>query len=138
MGITLRHTAELIAHISVIADKQAFRPEYTSLFTYCVNELGLSEGETHVRIQVANVCRRHPELLDSLGENHMSLTVAGKLAPHLNQENAPVDCSVRGNDAPTGRGVPRAVQAREGSHTGDSSGFADEHFARTDEGRGES
>ncbi|MCB9891403.1 MAG: HNH endonuclease [Planctomycetes bacterium] len=87
-GITLKHTAELIAHISVIADKQAFRPEYTSLFTYCINELGLSEGETHVRTQVANVCRRHPELLDSLGANRMSLTVAGKLSPHLNQENA--------------------------------------------------
>ncbi|MCB9891470.1 MAG: HNH endonuclease [Planctomycetes bacterium] len=87
-GITLKHTAELIAHISVIADKQAFRPEYTSLFAYCINELGLSEGETHVRTQVANVCRRHPELLDSLGANRMSLTVAGKLAPHLNMENA--------------------------------------------------
>ncbi|MCB9882344.1 MAG: HNH endonuclease [Planctomycetes bacterium] len=87
-GITLKHTAELIAHISVIADKQAFRPEYTSLFTYCMNELGLSEGETNVRTQVANVCRRHPELLDSLGANRMSLTVAGKLAPHLNMENA--------------------------------------------------
>ncbi|MCB9883616.1 MAG: HNH endonuclease [Planctomycetes bacterium] len=87
-SIMLRHTAQLIAHISVIADKQAFRPEYTSLFTYCINELGLSEGETHVRTQVANVCRRHPELLDSLGANRMSLTVAGKLSPHLNMENA--------------------------------------------------
>ncbi|MCB9881998.1 MAG: hypothetical protein H6834_09425 [Planctomycetes bacterium] len=87
-GITLKHTAELIAHISVIADKKAFRPEYTSLFMYCINELGLSEGETHVRTQVANVCRRHPELLDSLGANRMSLTVAGKLAPHLTMENA--------------------------------------------------
>ncbi|MCB9882073.1 MAG: HNH endonuclease [Planctomycetes bacterium] len=87
-GITLKHTAELIAHISVIAEKQAFRPEYTSLFTYCINELGLSEGETHVRTQVANVCRRFPQLLDSLGANRMSLTVAGKLAPHLNMENA--------------------------------------------------
>ncbi|MCB9882035.1 MAG: HNH endonuclease [Planctomycetes bacterium] len=75
-GITLKHTAELIAHIRVIADKRAFRPEYTSLFTYCVNELGLSESETHVRTQVANVCRRHPQLLDSLGANRMSLTVA--------------------------------------------------------------
>ncbi|MCB9882050.1 MAG: HNH endonuclease [Planctomycetes bacterium] len=87
-GITLKHTAELIAHISVIADKKAFRPEYTSLFTYCMNELGLSESETNVRTQVATVCRRHPELLDSLGASRMSLTVAGKLAPHLNMENA--------------------------------------------------
>ncbi|MCB9882532.1 MAG: HNH endonuclease [Planctomycetes bacterium] len=87
-GITLKHTAELIAHISVIADKKAFRPEYTSLFMYCVNELGLSEGETHVRIQVANVCRRFPQLLDSLGANRMSLTVAAKLSPHLRNETA--------------------------------------------------
>ncbi|MCB9882059.1 MAG: hypothetical protein H6834_09730 [Planctomycetes bacterium] len=87
-GITLKHTAELITHISVIAEKKAFRPEYTSLFTYCMNELGLSESETNVRTQVANVCRRHPELLDSLGAHRMSLTVAGKLAPHLNQVNA--------------------------------------------------
>ncbi|MCB9882100.1 MAG: HNH endonuclease [Planctomycetes bacterium] len=87
-GIMRKHTAKLIAHISVIAEKKAFRPEYTSLFTYCMNALGLSESETHVRTQVANLCRRFPQLLDSLGANRMSLTVAAKLAPHLKKENA--------------------------------------------------
>ena len=40
-----------------------------------------------LRIQVANVSRRFPQLLPSLAENRISLTVAGHLAPHLREDN---------------------------------------------------
>ncbi len=49
--------------------------------------LNLSEGSVALRLQVANVCRRFPQLLVSLAENRLSLTVAGKLAPHLCEDN---------------------------------------------------
>ena len=52
-----------------------------------MERLGLSEGAVALRIQVANVCRRFPAVLDSLAQNRMTLTVAGRLAPHLTDDN---------------------------------------------------
>ena len=60
---------------------------YKSLFDYCMRRLHLSEGSVALRLQVANVCRRFPQLLVSLAENRLSLTVAGKIAPHLCEDN---------------------------------------------------
>jgi hypothetical protein len=40
-----------------------------------------------MRIQVANVSRRFPQLLVTLAENRIRLTVAAQLAPHLREEN---------------------------------------------------
>jgi len=47
----------------------------------------LSEGSVALRIQVANVSRRFPQLLAALAENRMSLTVAGLLSPVLTVDN---------------------------------------------------
>lgn len=47
----------------------------------------LSEGSVALRIQVANVSRRFPQILIALAENRMSLTVAGLLAPVLTESN---------------------------------------------------
>jgi hypothetical protein len=58
-----------------------------NLFDYCLRRLGLSEGSIALRIQVANVSRRFPQILAALAENRLSLTVAGRLAPHLSEEN---------------------------------------------------
>jgi hypothetical protein len=60
---------------------------YKNLFTYCVEKLHLSEGSVAMRIQVANVAKRFPQLLVALAENRISLTVAAHLAPHLREEN---------------------------------------------------
>ena len=86
--VTRKHTAELIAHLAEISERKAFLPEHSSLWAYCVEGLGLSEGSVSMRIQVARVCRRFPSLLDSLSSSRMSLTVAAKLAPRLTEENA--------------------------------------------------
>jgi hypothetical protein len=49
--------------------------------------LNLSEGSVAMRIQVANVTKRYPQLLVALADNRISLTVAARLAPHLREEN---------------------------------------------------
>ena len=43
--------------------------------------------ETSKPSKVVNVSRRFPQFLVSLGENRISLTVAGHLAPHLHEDN---------------------------------------------------
>jgi hypothetical protein len=52
-----------------------------------VRRLGLSEGSVALRIQVANVARRFPQVLVAISENRISLTVAGRLAPRLCEKN---------------------------------------------------
>ena len=82
------NVALLIAHISEMSRRKAeLECGYKNLFDYCVRRLHLSEGSVALRIQVANVSRRFPQLLVALAENRFSLTVAGQLAPHLREDN---------------------------------------------------
>jgi len=60
---------------------------YSSLFTYCVKALGLSEDAAYSRIEVARAARRFPLLLERLAGGAVSLTCARLLAPHLTEEN---------------------------------------------------
>jgi 5-methylcytosine-specific restriction endonuclease McrA len=83
-----RHVASLIAHLSEISRRKIhLELGYQNLFDYCVAHLRLSEGSAYLRIQVANVCRRFPQILDDLAENKITLTVAGLLCPHLREDN---------------------------------------------------
>jgi hypothetical protein len=89
--------ARLIAHLAEVnLRKLHLQLGYRSLFEYCTKRLGLSEGCTALRIQVSRVCGRHPLILDALAGQAISLTVAGKLAPHLtpgNLERLIADCA---------------------------------------------
>jgi hypothetical protein len=83
-----RHVALVIAHIAAISRRKGeLERGYPNLFEYCVRRLNLSEGSVALRIQVANVARRFPQVLASLAEGRISLSVAGRLAPHLMEEN---------------------------------------------------
>jgi hypothetical protein len=78
----------LIAHIAEVSRRKLhLEMGYRSLFDFCVKRLGLSEGCAALRVHVSRVCRRHPMILDALADRRISLTVAGKLAPHLTVEN---------------------------------------------------
>ncbi len=80
--------ALVIAHIAEISRrKDELDPTYKNLFDYCERRLGLSEGCVALRLQVANVSRRFPQILVALAENRISLSVAGRLAPKLREDN---------------------------------------------------
>ena len=54
----------LVARLGEVSKRRVYLElGYKSLFEYCVRHLGLSEGSSYRRIQVANVCRRFPEVL---------------------------------------------------------------------------
>ena len=83
-----QHTAQVIAHVAEISRRKAhLELGYKSLADYCVKHLGFSEGSAGQRVNVANVCHRYPEILESMARNELSLTVAGRLAPHLTPQN---------------------------------------------------
>ncbi len=89
--------ARLIAHLAEVSTRRLYRQQAGgSLFKYCTIQLGLTESCAALRIQVSRFCGRHPQILDALARQQMSLTVASKLAPHLtvgNRERLIADCS---------------------------------------------
>ena len=83
-----QNVALLIAHIAEMSRRKAeLERGYKNMFEYGVRRLNLSEGSVALRLQVANVSRRFPQILVALAENRISLTVAGLLAAHLEEAN---------------------------------------------------
>lgn len=83
-----RITAHLLADIAEIDLRQLYREYgYSSLFTFCVEELWFSEDETYKRTQAARAARRFPVLFAELEQGRLHLSSVCLLAPHLTEEN---------------------------------------------------
>jgi 5-methylcytosine-specific restriction endonuclease McrA len=81
-------TADLLADLGEIESRGLHRVAgHSSMFAYCVDELGLSEDAAYKRIQVARAARKFPALLDALADGRLHLTGANLLVPHLTPEN---------------------------------------------------
>ncbi|MEZ4741588.1 MAG: hypothetical protein R3B45_03945 [Bdellovibrionota bacterium] len=59
----------------------------TSIFTFCQQELGLEDGPSYLRMQVAKVCQKFPQILEELESGRLSLSSAAKLSPVLTYDN---------------------------------------------------
>ncbi len=83
-----RVEADLIAHIGEVDDRRLYaREACSSMFSYCIEVLHLSEPEAYLRITVARAARKHPALLAMLGDGRLHLSGIAILAPHLTDEN---------------------------------------------------
>ncbi len=81
-------TAHLVAHLAELDTRDVhLREGYESLYVYCRDALGLSEGESYNRIEVARAARRFPAILEMLAAGAVNLTAARLLAPHLTPAN---------------------------------------------------
>ena len=111
LGSGRRLTAELVAHLGEVEDRRLhLEAACSSMFSYCVNRLGLSEDEACRRIEVARLARRCPAMFPLLASGQLSLSVAALLKPHLSAENPldrldPLNGLDRRSARPTGCGV---------------------------------
>jgi hypothetical protein len=81
-------TAHLVAHLAEMDTRDVhLREGYGSLYVYCRDALGLSEGESYNRIEVARAARRFPIILEMLAAGAVNLTATRLLAPHLTLAN---------------------------------------------------
>lgn len=81
-------TAQLVTHLAELDTRDVYlREGYGSLYVYCRDALGLSEGEAYNRIEVARAARRFPVILEMLAAGLVSLTAVRLLAPHLTVAN---------------------------------------------------
>jgi hypothetical protein len=82
-------TALIVAHLAVIAKRQAYRPlGYSSLYRYCVHELHLSEHSAYKHGWAVRFARRFPAVLESLAEGRVHLAGVCELARHMTTANA--------------------------------------------------
>src|SRR5882724_11266410 len=83
-------TAEVLAHLAELEERRLhLQLGFASLFAYCVQALGMSEGSAGRRVVAARVCRRFPEAFDLVARGELHLSALCGLAPHLNPQNAP-------------------------------------------------
>jgi hypothetical protein len=88
VGRSNRLLAELLAHLGEVEARGIHRLRAcSSLYTYCIHELRLSEDEAFRRVTASRLVRRFPALFDALASGELHLTGLLMLGPHLTQEN---------------------------------------------------
>jgi hypothetical protein len=79
---------QLLAHLAEVEARGVHRTRAcSSLYTYCIYELRLSEDEAFRRVAAARLVRRFPALLDALASGELHLTGLLMLGPHLRETN---------------------------------------------------
>jgi hypothetical protein len=77
-------TARLIAALAEVDARRLYLGQgCSSLFTYCIQVLHLSEHAAYGRIETARVARKFPAVLDLLADGSLHLTAISVLAAHL-------------------------------------------------------
>ena len=81
-------TARLLVRLAAVEKRELYAPcGYSSMWEYCLGELGMSEESAGRRLWAARKCREFPALFDALAEGRISLTAVHTLSTHLQREN---------------------------------------------------
>lgn len=81
-------TVELLLHLGEVEARRLHCAKgYSSLFMYCVRQLGFSEGVAFKRVGVARLGRRFPLALELLAQGELHLSALMLVGPHLTEEN---------------------------------------------------
>jgi hypothetical protein len=82
-------TAALLAHVAEVDARRLYLPAaHPSMYSYCVQELRLSEDSACKRIRAARAARQFPRIFTAVAQGLLSLGAVVMLAPHLTPENA--------------------------------------------------
>ena len=80
--------AALLVHLGQIEERKLYLDwSFSSMFGYCVGELGFSEDVACNRISLARAARRMPIILDVVSSGKVHLAGLRLLAPHLTTAN---------------------------------------------------
>jgi 5-methylcytosine-specific restriction endonuclease McrA len=88
VGSANRNLAELLRYLGEVDSRKLYREHAcSSMFSYCTTRLGLSEGATYKRIQVARIGRRFPMVIEMISDGRLHLSAVKSVAPLLTREN---------------------------------------------------
>ena len=80
--------ADLLVHLGEIDERKLYADRArSSMFGFCVSELGFSEDVAYSRINVARAARTLPGIIDVIRAGQVHLTGVRLLIPHLTPEN---------------------------------------------------
>src|SRR5205814_988540 len=80
--------ADLLVHLGEIDERKLYADRArSSMFGFCVSELGFSEDVAYSRINVARAARTLPGIIDVIRAGQVHLTGVRLLIPHLTREN---------------------------------------------------
>src|ERR1700686_1271731 len=84
-----RHlVVQFVVELAGFAERKLYRElGYTSLFYYCVRQLGLSKSSAFRRSEVARLIARFPVIADRLAEGRLSIRALVELREVLTEEN---------------------------------------------------
>src|ERR1700694_5126775 len=84
-----RHlVVQFVVELAGFAKRELYRElGYTSLFYYCVRQLGLSKSSAFRRSEVARLIARFPVIADRLAEGRLSIRALVELRDVLTEEN---------------------------------------------------
>ena len=81
-------TARLVAHLAEIEDRRIHLLRgFSSMFEFCTQELGFSEGEAFRRILAARIARRFPIVYSLLASGSVTLSTLELLREWLTEQN---------------------------------------------------
>jgi len=82
-------TARLLVRLAAVEKRELYAPlGYSSMWEYCLSELGMSEESAGRRLWAARKCHEFPALFDALSDDRIHMTAIHTLAPHLRADNA--------------------------------------------------
>src|SRR6187551_2866874 len=74
-------TARVLAHLVELEERMLYLElGFASLFAYCVEALGMSEGAAGRRVTAARVCRRFPMAFERVARGELHLCACGALS----------------------------------------------------------
>src|SRR3989304_2258602 len=81
-------TADLVAHLAEVDARRLYLDEAcSSMFTYCVERLRMSEPTAYKRIEAARAARRFPVIFERIAAGELHLAAVTLLAPRLTEDN---------------------------------------------------
>jgi hypothetical protein len=81
-------TARLLVRLAAVEKRELYAPcGYSSMWDFCLGELGMSEESAGRRLWAARKCRDFPALFDALVDGRINMTAIHTLSPHLRADN---------------------------------------------------
>ena len=82
--------ADVLRYLREVEKRKLFLESYSSLFAFCVGELGYSESEAMVRINSMRLMRAVPEVEKKIEQGELSMTVAASILSAVRREELPL------------------------------------------------
>jgi len=81
-------TARLLVRLAAVEKRELYATcAYSSMWEYCLGELGMSDESAGRRLWAARKCREFPALFDALADGRIHMTAIHTLATHLKPDN---------------------------------------------------